>query len=82
MRGRPFSLLGLPGVMALLAQGSAMLGTAIDLVASPQSTTHRYKRLRRRNNGFTGAELRDMRARNGVGRPPYAKRAAMKAKAA
>lgn len=54
------------------------LGTAFAALLAPTAMVPRYNPpgparpspTRRKNTGFSGAQLREMRARNGVGRPP------------
>lgn len=62
---------------------AALLAATSRIVANPPSGVYRDQSGRRisagdrrphRNVGYTGAALRAIRARNGVGRPPYAKR--------
>ena len=52
----------------------------LSALPKPKGPKFRYERRKdgtirahRQNVGFTGAELREMRARNGVGRPPKKK---------
>ena len=72
--------LGLASLLASMAfrQFGSVAGTVFRSQSGRAIKAGDYKG--HRNNGYTGAELREIRARNGVGRPPYAKRAAMKAR--
>lgn len=73
--------LGLAATMAraLLAHASLDAEIVSSIFRSQSGrriTTGDYKPYR--NIGFTGAQLREFRARNGAGRPPFWKREALK----